>query len=227
MRFSLLVALLLSSCVVTSHAFAEEAPPPPPLDPIYQGKHRMVLMNSESDLFASFIPQFKKPWNHQLIYLVDAKGPNLFFLVRDADRVSIETESFNLQTLFREGSIETKVNAYLGDINENSTPVYTDIPVNFTKQIYYRELVDLEPSGLRQTYDVVDINRQDRLMIHRIKNAPTFDHIVLAEEAKTCVNQFFASQAVPAENELLMKLLFCGSLKPMYYNPILESKSVF
>ena len=216
--------LLLS---FNSFSFAEEPPPPPPLDPKYMSQHEMVLMSSESDLFATYVPSLRDPKDQQLVYLVDAKGPNLFYLVRDADKVTIKTDKFNLERLIREESVEVNIQAYLGDITKDSQPVYKDIPLNFMKQLYYRDLEDIEPSGLRQTYDIVELNNQDRMLIHKIKNAPSFDHIILVEEAKNCVTQFFASAAVPKQDELLMKLLFCGSIKPLYYNPIMTKKKRF
>lgn len=222
-RYVVLSVFFLS----TSFAYAEEPKQPPPLDPKFMRQHKMVLMSSESDLFATFIPTLNEPNNQQLVYLVDAKGPNLFYLVRDADRVTIMTDEFNLQRLIREQSLEVNVQVYLGDITKDATPVYTDIPLNFVKQLYYRKLDDIEPSGLRQTYDVIELNSQDRMLVHRIKNAPSFDHIVLVEEAKYCVTQFFTSNALPKQEELLMKLLFCGSLKPMHFNPITGKKDGF
>lgn len=213
-------------CLSAGLAFADD-PPPPPLDPKFMGKHKMVLMSSESELFATYIPTLNEPKNQQLVYLVDAKGPNVFYLVRDADKVTIMTDEFNLERLIRNQSVEVNVQVYLGEINNESTPTYTDIALNFVKQLYYRKLDDIEPSGLRQTYDVVELNAKDRMLVHRIKNAPSFDHIVLVEEAKYCVTQFFSSEALPKQEELLMKLLFCGSLKPMYFNPITGKRDGF
>ena len=222
-RYLITSLFFLSTTIV----LAEDSKPPPPLDPKFNGTHEMVLMSSESDLFATFLPSLNVPNNQQLVYLVDAKGPNLFFLVRDADRVTIVTDEFNLQRLIRNQSVEVNVQVYLGDITKDSIPVYTDIPLNFVKQLYYRKLEDIEPSGLRQTYDVVELNSKDRMLVHKIKHAPSFDHIVLVEEAKSCVTQFFTSNALPSQEELLMKLLFCGSLKPLYFNPITGKKDGF
>ncbi len=209
---------LFGLLVIAFGSYAEEPEAPPPLDPKFDGSHAFALMASESDLFASYMPEMNDPKNHQLLYIVDAKGPNLFYLVRDADRVTVTTNRFNLERLFRGESVEVKFDVFMGDYRDGAAPVYTDIAVNFVEQQYYRPLVDLEPSGLRQTYDIIELPNRDRVLIHRIKHAPSFDHIVLVEEAKSCVTQFFTSNAVPSENELLMKLLFCGSLRPLYYN---------
>lgn len=209
---------LFGLLVVAFCSLAEEPEAPPPLDPKYEGKHAFALMASESDLFASYMPELADPKNHQVLYIVDAKGPNLFFLVRDADLVTVTTDRFNLERLFRKESFEVKFDVYMGDYRDGGEPVYSDIAVNFVEQLYYRPLVDIEPSGLRQTYDIIELPNRDRVLVHRIKHAPSFDQIVLVEEAKSCVTQFFTSHAVPSENELLMKLLFCGSLRPMYYN---------
>lgn len=214
------IALLMLALSINGYASAEEEAPPPPLDPKFMGSHDFVLMASESDLFASFRAEYRSPRDHQLIYMVDGKGPNLFYLVRDADLVTAKSSQFNLERLFRGETVEVTLNVYMGDHEEGASIVYPDLPVNFVKLLYHRPLDNIEPSGLRQTYDIVDLNREDRLLIHRIKHNPSFDHIVLAEEAKNCVTQFFASEAVPSENALLMKLLFCGSLKPLHYNSV-------
>lgn len=210
--------LVLLAFILNGFAKAEEEAPPPPLDPKFMGSHEFVLMASESDLFASFRSDYRSPRDHQLLYMVDGKGPNLFYLVRDADLVTAKSSQFNLERLMRGETVEVTLNVYMGDQAEGASIVYPDLPVNFVKLLYHRPLDNIEPSGLRQTYDIVDLNRNDRLLIHRIKHKPSFDHIVLAEEAKNCVTQFFASEAVPSENALLMKLLFCGSLKPLHYN---------
>lgn len=222
-RFLSISVFLLSTNLVS----ADEPEQSLPFDPQYMGQHEMVLMSSESALFATFLPSLNEPTNQQLIYLIDAKGPHLFFLVRDAARVTIVTNEFNLQRLIREQSLQVNVQVYLGDISNDAKPIFTDIPINFVKQLYYRKLDDIEPSGLRQTYDIVELNAQDRLLVHRIKNAPSFDHIVLVEEAKYCVTQFFAANALPTQQELLSKLLFCGSLKPLYFNPLTAKKYGF
>ncbi|MBT0586908.1 hypothetical protein [Alteromonas oceanisediminis] len=212
MWLSVLVIVML----VQATAGAEEAKPPP-LDPKYEGEHVFALASSESDLFATYLPALQDPKNQQLLYLVDAKGANLFYLVRDADRVTIKTRSFNLERLIRNESVQIEVDVWLGSDITESKPIYTAVPVNFVKQLYHRKLEGLEPSGLRQTYDIVELPNRDRILIHKIKHTPSFDHIVLVEEAKNCVTQFFTSSASPKEEELLMKLLFCGSIKPLYF----------
>ncbi|WP_100643574.1 hypothetical protein [Alteromonas facilis] len=204
---------------VVVSAFAEEEPaPPPPLDPKYMGEHHFVLMSSESDLYAAYLPRYSSPSDLQLVYLVDAKGPNLFYLVRDADLVTVKTSEFNLERLIRGESVALTLDAYLGDFRLGASQVYDDVAVNFSRSLYYRSLESPEPSGLRQTYDIVELGGDERLMVHKIKRPPSFQHIVLVEEARNCVNQFFMDELVPSENSLLMKLLFCGSLKPLYYN---------
>lgn len=191
---------------------------PPPLDPEFVDSHGMVLMSSESDLYASFLPALSGTKQQQLIYLLDAKGPEVFFLTRDADRVTIKTESFNLQRLMRGESVEVAVDVYLGDYDNGGSLMFPEVPVNFVEQIYYRPLENLEPSGLRHTYDQVELGGDNRMFVHRIKSKPSFDHILLVEEARNCVTQIFTAEAVPSEQALLMKLLFCGSIKPWYYN---------
>ncbi|WP_100657757.1 hypothetical protein [Alteromonas flava] len=211
-------AFILLALLITFTAVAEEEAPPPPLDPKYEGDHHFVLMSSESDLFAAYMPSYDDPRDQQLVYLIDAKGPNLFYLVRDADLITAKTSAFNLERLIRGESVKLTLNAFMGDFRLGASQVYSDVEVNFSRQLYYRSLENIEPSGLRQTYDVVEFRKGDRLMIHKVKHAPSYQHIVLVEEAKNCVTQFFLDDPVPSENALLMKLLFCGSLKPLYYN---------
>ncbi|MDM7859085.1 hypothetical protein QTP81_00520 [Alteromonas sp. ASW11-36] len=208
---------VLGFVLVFAQVQAEEEAPPP-LDPQFMGSHGMVLMSSESDLYASFLPELSGSKQQQLIYLIDAKGPEVFFLTRDADRVTIKTKPFNLQRLMRGETVEVAVDVYLGNYEQGGSLMFPEVPINFVEQLYYRPLEKLEPSGLRQTYDMIELGGENRMFVHRIKHKPSFDHIILVEEARNCVTQFFTSEAVPSEQELLMKLLFCGSIKPLYYN---------
>lgn len=212
--------ILLVFCFLCSHATAQEegeAEKPKPLDPGYMGVHGMVVVNSASKLYASHLPTYYKPHNAQIVYKLDSKNPELTFLVRDADLVTIKPQPFNLQRLIRGEEVILTVDVYMGHFERGGMPTYKDMEVTLSEQVYLRMLDDIEESSRKQKYDSVILGKGRRLLIHQIQKAPSYDHIVLFYENVNCVTEFTASDAIPSEGELINRLSFCGSMKPLYY----------
>jgi hypothetical protein len=202
---------------VAIHA-QEEVKEPPPLDPKYMGSHDLVLMNSGSTIYATHLSTYEEPHNVQIIYRVDFEQNTIIPLVRDSDLVTVRTQPFNLQRLMREEEdVEITADIYLGHFDKGGFKAYEKAYINFNKPIYVRELVDIDESSRRQKYDVVDVKSSERMLIHQIQSAPSYDHIMIQGSAVNCIRQFTTSSATPKESELFGKLSLCGSLKPMYY----------
>jgi hypothetical protein len=214
-RFSLALLIILNT---TLHAQEETEKEPPPLDPKYMGTHNMVLVNSGSTIYATHLSTYNEPHNVQIVYRVDFEQNTIIPLVRDSDLVTIKSQPFNLQRLMREEEdVEITADIYLGHFDRGGFKAYEKAYINFNKPIYVRELVDLDPSSNRQKYDVVDIKSTERMLIHQIQSAPSYDHLMIQGSLVNCVRQFTTSSATPKEIELFGKLSLCGSLKPLYY----------
>lgn len=198
-------------------SFAEDEKQPPPLDPAYEGVHGMVLVSHASKIYASHLPMYKKPHNVQLLYKLEVKDVALVALVRDADFVTIKPEPFNLQRLMRGEKLAITADVYLGHFEREGTVVYEGMVLNFDKQLYIRELNDIEDSSRIQTYDVVELGKTSRIFVHQIQKAPSYDHMIHIELESGCINKFATRSAVPSENEVHMKFLNCGTMKPLYY----------
>lgn len=213
----LLKYLSLSFFFVSLVSVAEDEQQPPPLDPAYEGVHGMALVSHASKIYASHLPMYKKPHDVQLLYKLDVKDVALVALVRDADFVTIKPEPFNLQRLMRGEKAAITADVYLGHFEREGTVVYEAITLNFDKQLYVRELTDIEDSGRIQTYDVVELGKTSHIFVHQIQKAPSYDHLIHIELESSCINKFATRSAVPSENEVHMKFLNCGTMKPLYY----------
>lgn len=216
-----LITAFLIVVMLSFQAHAEEAVEvkPEPLDPGYMGVHGMVVFTNGSSLYASHLPTYKKPHNAQIVYRIYSPGQHLTFLVRDADLVTIKPERFNLQELIRGNEITVKADVFMGHFERGGSNTYQDVEITFTKQVYVRMLddFDLDVSSIRRRYDSADLNNGARLLIHQIQKAPSYDHLVLLYENVNCITQFNSSSEVPAQGELINRLSFCGSMKPLYY----------
>ncbi|MDT0602704.1 hypothetical protein [Thalassotalea castellviae] len=196
---------------------AEEAAELPPLDPGYVGVHGMVLFTKSSSIYASHLPLYHKPHNVQLIYKLENKDLALLQSVRDGDLVTIKPKPFNLQRLMRGEKMVINADVYSGHFERDGMLVYESIPLTFAKLMYVRDMVDLTDSSNKQEYDVVNINKNNKLYIHRIQKAPSYDHILHIDVEAGCLGRFNTSSAVPKENELLFKFINCGTMTPLYY----------
>ncbi len=208
--------LVLALCI-HSFSFAEEKAELPPLDPAYEGIHGMVLVSHSSTIYASHLPLYHKPHNVQLVYKVSTSDFSLVQLVRDNKLVTIKPEKFNLQRLIRGEAMEIKADVYMGHFERDGMLVYENKTISLSKQLYVRELTDLTPSSKTQQYDMITLRKNNRIYIHRIQEAPSYDHLIHVDLEAGCLTKFFTSSAVPKENELIYKFLNCGTMKPLYY----------
>ncbi len=205
------------SLIFSLNMFAEEQPLPP-LDPKYMGVHGMVLMSKSSTMFAYHLPLYHVPHNVQLLYQLEVKDFNLVQVVRDNELVTIKPKSFNLQRLMRGEKLTVKADVYIGHFERDGMKVYSGVDISFSKQLYVRELTDIAESSNQQEYEVISYNsKDDRLYVHKLQQAPSFDHIIHIDRTAGCLNKFKTSSAVPKRNELQYKFINCGTMKPMYY----------
>lgn len=209
-------------CVLISlfsfYSFAESvAKELPPLDPAYVGVHGMVLMNKSSTIFAYHLPLYHKPHDVQLLYKLEVNDLALVQLVRDNDMVTIKPKPFNLQRLMRGEKIALEADIYMGHFERDGMLVYENMTLKFAKKLYMRKLDDIKPSSNTQEYDVVSYQKSDRIYIHRLQQAPSFDHLIHIDVDAGCLTQFNTSSPVPKQSELQYKFLNCGTMKPLYY----------
>lgn len=208
------VMLMLLSINCNADTAVEELPP---LDPAYHGEHGMVLMSHASTVFAYHLPLYQKPHDVQLLYKLDVKDVALVQLVRDNELVTIKPKAFNLQRLVRGEKLAVMADVYIGHFEREGMLVYENMTINFGEKLYVRQLDKLEPSSRTQNYDVVSYRKNNKIFIHRIQQAPSFDHILHIDVESSCGQKFNTSSAVPKRSELQYKFLNCGTLKPFYY----------
>jgi len=213
-KFIFIIVLVLN----ISGAFAkEEVEELPPLDPAYVGVHGMVLASQSSSIYASHLPLYHKPHNVQLVYKIDNKDVSLLQLVRDAELVTIKPQPFNLQRLMRGEKLTVMADVYMGHFERDGMLVYKSLPIVLDKLLYVRDFSDLKESSNKQEYDVIKLRKNKRIYIHRIQQAPSYDHLIHIDLEAGCMNKFTTSSAVPKASELLYKFVNCGTMKPLYY----------
>lgn len=211
--FVILLALLTFATV----AQEDEKAPSPPLDPDYEGTHGMVMVNNNATLYVSHLPLYNKPHDAQIIYKVSVAEPHVRYLVRDADLVTIKPEPFNLQRMMRGEVFSITADVYTGHFERGGMKTYESVTVNLNEQLYFRALKDLPPSNNTQEYDSIPLGSNKRMLVHKIQSRPSYDHLVLFHENVNCVTTLHTSSAVPRQGEILNRLTFCGSMKPLYY----------
>jgi hypothetical protein len=199
-------------------SFAEdEVKELPPLDPAYMGVHGMVLVTYGSSIYASHLPLYKKPHNVQLLYKLENKDLAVLQTVRGGELITIKPEPFNLQRLMRGEEMVIQADLYTGHFERGGMLVYENIPLSFEKQLYVRTFDDIKPSSTQQEYDVVSLRQNYKIYIHRIQQAPSFEHILAVDVEASCLGRFNTSSPVPKETELQYKFLNCGTIKPLYF----------
>ncbi|WP_286233100.1 hypothetical protein [Thalassotalea sediminis] len=214
MRTSFVFLIFLS---FISRLNASEEKALPPLDPAYVDTHGMVLVSQGSRVFASNLALYEKPHDVQLLYKLETKAVPFLNLIRDADLVTIKTKPFNLQRLIRGEKMTVLADVYLGHFERDGMIVYQDYPIVFDKKLYARKLTDLKAPTKWQEYDVVTLNKAERIYIHKIQQAPSFAHLMFVDLTGACLHKFKTSELVPSENELTYKFINCGTMKPLYY----------
>ena len=200
---------------VASSVVAEEEAQP--LDPGYEGVHGMVLVSKASTLYAYHMPTYSKPHDAQILYKVGSKMPAVTYLVKDAEMVTIKPQPFNLQRLMRGERLKIVADVYMGHFERGGMLTYEKVELSFDEQLYVRMLNDIEKSSIRQKYDSVSVGTKERILIHQLTEAPSFDHLVLLYEDLSCITEFDTRAVVPGESELLNRLSFCGPMKPLYF----------
>lgn len=199
-------------------SFAEdEVKELPPLDPAYMGIHGMVLITHGSSIYASHLPRYKMPHNVQLLYKLDNNNLSVLQTVRDGQMTTIKPKPFNLQRLMRGEKMVIQADLYSGNFERGGMLVYENISLSFDKQLYVRTFDDIQPSSTQQEYDVVSLRGSYKIYIHKIQQAPSFDHIMGVDLESSCLSRFRTSSAVPKETELQYKFLNCGTIKPLYF----------
>jgi hypothetical protein len=189
----------------------------PPLDPAYMGVHGMVLVTQGSNIYASHLPLYKKPHNVQLLYKLDDYGMAVLQTVRDGQLITIKPKPFNLQRLMRGEKMVIQADLYAGHFERGGMLVYENISLSFNKLLYVRTFNDIKPSSTEQEYDFISLRKNYKIYIHRIQQAPSFDHLLVVNLAAGCAGRFSTSSPVPKETELQYKFLNCGTLKPLYF----------
>jgi len=189
----------------------------PPLDPAYMGIHGMVLVTQGSSIYASHLPLYKKPHNVQLLYKLDNNDLSVLQTVRDGQLITIKPKPFNLQRLMRGEQMDIQVDLYSGHFERGGMLVYENITLSFDKQMYVRTFDNIKASSTKQKYDVVSLKQNYKIYIHRIQQAPSFDHILAVDLEAGCLDRFYTSSPVPKETELQYKFLNCGTIKPLYF----------
>ncbi|MBQ4812230.1 hypothetical protein A7985_19200 [Pseudoalteromonas luteoviolacea] len=197
---------------------AEEKKELPPLNPAYQGEHGMVLMNRGSKIYATNFPSYKLPGDIQVVYKIDNPDVAFLNLVRDSELITIKPKAFNLQRLERGEEITVVADVYEGHYKKDGFKVYSERSIVFSDKLYSRKMKDLKPSGQWQEYDSIEINKTERIYVHKITQTPSFNHLIFVDLTSACMQRFKTSKRVPKVSELIYKFVNCGTLKQLYFD---------
>lgn len=190
----------------------------PPLDEHYNSNHAMVLFTKNSMVYAYNLASYEIPDNVQVLYKLDVKDVALLQMIRDAQLVTIKPETFNIQRLVRGEEITINADIYMGNYEKDGMLVHQNRPLTFTKKLYSRYMNDLEKSSNSQEYDVVNLSNNYKIYIHKIQQAPSYDHVLYIDVEASCLSKFNTRSPVPKRSELQYKFINCGTMTPLYYD---------
>ncbi|MBB1482055.1 hypothetical protein H5186_21775 [Pseudoalteromonas sp. SG41-2] len=213
--FILLLAFMSSIANAEEEAVKEELPP---INPAYNAEHAMVLVNQGSRIFAVNLPTYKLPHDVQVVYQIENPDVAFLSLVRDAELITIKPQPFNIQRLMRGEELTITADVYAGHYQRDGSLVYQHRPIVMSKLLYARELTDLNESSQWQEYDMITLKNNERIYIHKITQAPSFNHLIFADLTNACLQKFRTSKRVPNASELTYKFANCGTLKPLYFD---------
>lgn len=178
----------------------------------------MVLVNQGSRIFAVNLPTYKLPHDVQVVYQIE--NPDVAFLnvVRGAELVTIKPKPFNIQRLMRGEELTITADVYEGDYRNGGSLIYENRTIVFNKLLYARELNELSPASKWQQYAMITLNENERIYIHQITKAPSYNHLIYVDLTSACLQKFSTTQLVPSVGELTYKFVNCGTLKPLYFD---------
>jgi hypothetical protein len=212
-------SLLIVLAIFISHiTIAEEAVELPPVNPKYEAVHAMALVNRGAKIFALNLPTYKRPHDVQVVYQIDNPDVAFLTLVRDSDLITIKPKAFNIEHLMRGEEITITADIYEGDYRYGGHLIYESRQIVMSEPLYARSLKELDTSSKWQEYDMINLGGSERIYIHKIEQAPSFNHLIFVDLVNACMQKFRTSKNVPDVNELTYKFVNCGTLKPLYYN---------
>jgi hypothetical protein len=106
---------------------------------------------------------------------------------------------------------------YEGHFEREGMVVYKDMTLNFDKQLYVRQLKELDEPNRKQVYDIIDISKDSKIFVHQIQKAPSYDQLLHIDQRSSCLSTIYTRDSVPDEKQTLMRFLNCGTLKPLYF----------
>lgn len=209
MKLFFVFLLLISS----GFSRAEQA-----LLPLYKAEHTMMLVSHDEDIFAMNSPHYNAPYDIQVVYKIETPDTAFLTLVRDTPLVTLKPQAFNIQRLLRGETLTITADVFDGDYKKEGRLVYTNRKIVLAEQLYARKLVNLSKSSKLQQYDMITLERTDRLFIHKIQQAPSYNHLIFVDLMNACLDNFHTSAAVPPIDEITYKFINCGTLKQLYFN---------
>ena len=215
-----LLFILLLACMSTFTTAEEETVKEelPPMNPAYSAEHAMALVNQGSRIFAINLPTYKLPHDVQVVYQIENPDVAFLSLIRDAELITIKPKPFNIQRLMRGEEITITADVYEGHYQRDGSLIYSDRAIVMSKQLYARELTDLVESSQWQEYDMITLKNSERIYIHKVTQAPSFNHLIFADLTNACLQKFRTSKRIPSVGELTYKFVNCGTLKPLYFD---------
>ncbi|WP_404338560.1 hypothetical protein [Pseudoalteromonas mariniglutinosa] len=216
MRLLFILLLTCTSYIVTAEEAAKAELPP--LNPAYKAEHGMVLVSQGSRIFAINLPHLTPPHDVQLVYLLEIPDVAFLNLIRDAELITIKPQAFNIQRLLRGEEIMITADVYQGHYQYEGNLVYEKKQLLMKKRLYSRELKGLTAPSQWQEYDMITLKDNERIYVHKITQAPSFNHLMFVDLTSACLQKFRTSKTIPSPEELVYKFVNCGMLKPLYYD---------
>lgn len=190
------------------------------------GSHGMVLFTNGKSLFASHMPLYNKPHDYQLIYKVESNFKNTIIDNLKAKLtsnkaeplISILPQRFDLNVLIENKPLNIRADVYMGHFERGGDIWLKDAQFKFTELIFKKQIINNNIDAKRSLWQQLNIGLgQDKLYVHIIKSAPSFDAIILASDCGSIMKTDFYETKFIKNPPILPESVNCKKQTILYY----------
>ncbi len=180
------------------------------------GSHGMVLFqDQEQQLYASHLPLYYHPHDHQIVYKVSVTGDTNVNKLLEQGMVTVLPDVFDLSVLLQGKPFSISTKFYQGHFERGGKQVEQH-KLMFTEPVYLRAV---NKNGIKpkSQFDIVQVSEQQSLYIHQIEQSPSFDLLGLIDNDKVKTNTVLCDKAKELSQQTLIAFSKdCGLPKPVY-----------
>ncbi|MBZ9612284.1 hypothetical protein [Rheinheimera maricola] len=146
----------------------------------YTGSHGMVLFAANDSLLVSHLPLYRPPHDYQLVYEVTLAADIQQAVLAQLQQNRLLTllpADFDLRRMINATTFTVNADIYQGHFERGGERWLSGIAVTFNRQLYQRQLPDVNKPADNGSYTAFSHHGQ-MFLLHQIGTAPGYDHIL-------------------------------------------------